>query len=173
MNVKTLGRKVNLKQNFINMVEKRMAKLDRFFEDDAEAKVTVTVEPNRQTAEVTVKSRGFLFRAERSAPDMETAFNDAADLIVKQIVKNKDRLGAHVKRAEVDTLPDAGQEQQTSYDIVRTKRFRVEPMTVEEAILQMEMLGHSFFVFEDSDSEELKVVYKRHDEAYGLLIPEK
>ncbi|MEA4912163.1 MAG: ribosome-associated translation inhibitor RaiA [Oscillospiraceae bacterium] len=173
MIVKTLGRKVNLKQSFIDMVGKRMSKLDRFFEDDAEAKVTVTVEPNRQTAEVTVKSRGFLFRAERTAADMETAFNDAADLIVKQIVKNKDRLGARVKRAEVDTLPDSNAAPQESYAVVRTKRFTVEPMTEEEAILQMNMLGHSFFIFEDIDSEELKVVYRRHDDAYGLLIPEK
>ncbi len=172
MNVKTIGRKVNLKQNFIDMVEKRMSKLDRFFDDDAEAKVTVTVDSNRQTAEVTVKSRGFLFRTERTAPDMETAFSDAADLIVKQIVRNKERLGTRVKRAEVDIV-DTEDLPEESYNIARTKRFRVEPMTVEEAVLQMNMLGHSFFVFNDSDTDELKIVYKRHDEAYGLLIPEK
>ncbi|NLC78630.1 MAG: ribosome-associated translation inhibitor RaiA [Ruminococcaceae bacterium] len=178
MKVKTIGRKVNLKQNFIDSVEKRMSKLDRFFDDDAEAKVTVTVEKDWQTAEITVKSKGFLFRAERTAPEMETAFADAADLIVKQIVKNKERLGTHVKRAEVDivaaeklyidTVPSNEQ-----FNIVREKRFLVEPMTVEEAVLQMNMLNHSFFIFKNAESGELNVVYRRHDDDYGLLIPEQ
>ncbi len=176
MKVKTFGRKVTIKQNFIDMVEKRMSKLDRFFDDDAEAKVTVTVEKDWQTAEVTVKNKGFLFRAERSASDMETAFNDAADLIVKQIVKNKDRLGTRVQRGEIDMYeneanfvePIPSNEQ---FNIVREKRFDVEPMTVEEAVLQMNMLNHSFFIFTNAESNELNVVYKRHDDDYGLLIP--
>ncbi len=174
MNVKLLGRKVTLKQNFIDMAEKRMKKLDRFFDDDAEGQVTVTVEKDWQTAEVTVKSRGFYYRAEKSAPDMETAFGDAVDLIVKQIVKNKDKLGGRVKRAAVEV------EEQTidavfaeaDYSIARKKRFVVEPLKVDEAVLQMEMLGHSFFVFQDIDSGELQVIYKRRDGQYGLLIPE-
>ncbi len=174
MKVKMLGRKVTLKQNFIDMAEKRMKKLDKFFDDDAEGQVTVTVEKDWQTAEVTVKSKGFYFRAEKSAPDMETAFNDAVDLIVKQIVKNKEKLGARIKRAAVEV------EEQTidavfpevDYTIAREKRFTVEPLKVDEAVLQMEMLGHSFFIFQDIDTGELKVIYKRRDGQYGLLIPE-
>ena len=81
MKVKATGRKVNLKQTFIDMVTKRLQKFDRFFEDEAEATVAVTVEKNRQTVEVTVRSRGFLYRAERTAADMETAFADAVDLL--------------------------------------------------------------------------------------------
>ncbi|MEG1984390.1 MAG: ribosome-associated translation inhibitor RaiA [Oscillospiraceae bacterium] len=174
MKVKMLGRKVNLKTNFIDMAEKRMQKLDKFFDEGAEGQVTVTVGKDRQTAEVTVKSKGFYFRAEKSAFDMETAFNDAVDLIVKQIVKNKDKLGAHVKRSEVeieeqtiDAVVDT-----TDYSIAREKRFLVEPLKTDEAILQMEMLGHSFFIFQDIDSGELNVIYKRRDGQYGLLIPE-
>lgn len=107
---------------------------------------------------------------------METAFNDAADLIVKQIVKNKDRLGTRVQRGEIDMYeneanfvePIPSNEQ---FNIVREKRFDVEPMTVEEAVLQMNMLNHSFFIFTNAESNELNVVYKRHDDDYGLLIP--
>ena len=181
MLVKTTGRKVTLKQSFVDMVEKRMKKFDKFFDDDAEAKVTVTVEKDRQTAEVTVKSKGFFFRAERTAQDMETAFSDAADLLVKQIVRNKEKLGARVKHNAIDDYvmsdlsaeePDEKESPSDTFEIAREKRFHVERMTVDEAILQMNMLGHSFFLFKDIDTGELNVVYRRHDEAYGLLIPE-
>ncbi len=174
MKVKMLGRKVTLKQNFIDMAEKRMKKLDKFFDDDAEGQVTITVGKDWQTAEVTVKSKGFYFRAEKSAPDMETAFAEAVDLIVKQIVKNKEKLGARVKRAavEVEEQTIDAVFPQADYTVARQKRFLVEPLKLDEAILQMEMLGHSFFIFQDIDSGELNVVYKRHDGQYGLLIPE-
>lgn len=173
MKLKMLGRKVNLKQNFIDMAEKRMSKLDKFFSEDAEGQVTVTVEKDWQTAEVTVKSKGFIYRAEKSAPDMETAFADAVDLLTRQIVKNKERLGARVKSAEVDEQAKGYEAMaDEEYVIAREKRFVVEPMTTDDAILQMNMLGHSFFLFRDVDSGELNVVYRRHDDAYGLLIPE-
>ena len=174
MKTNMLGRKVNLKQNFIDMAEKRMQKLDKFFEDGAEAQVTVTVEKDWQTVEVTVKSKGFLYRAEKSAQDMETAFNDAVDLIVKQIVKNKEKLGTRVKRAEVDAVQATIDEVfvPDDFEIAREKRFTVEPLTFDEAALQMEMLGHSFFIYQDIKTGELNVVYRRHDGAYGLLIPE-
>ncbi|MEG2677781.1 MAG: ribosome-associated translation inhibitor RaiA, partial [Oscillospiraceae bacterium] len=167
MKVKTIGRKVTLKQNFISMVEKRMAKFDRFFEEDAETTVTVTVEKERQTVEVMVKSKGFYYRSERTATDMETAFSEAADIIFKQIVKNKSRLGSRVKKAELDTVTDFGAQDESIFEVVREKRFEVEPMTVEDAILQMNMLNHSFFVFRNAETDEINIVYRRHDEAYG------
>ena len=176
MKVKATGRKVNLKQTFIDMVTKRLQKFDRFFEDEAEATVAVTVEKNRQTVEVTVRSRGFLYRAERTAADMETAFADAVDLLTRQIVKNKEKLGNRVKTREVEMVgaemqyePD--EEESGYYRIEREKRFLVEPMTEQEAILQMELLGHTFFLFKNSETNEINVVYRRNDGAYGLLIP--
>lgn len=175
MKVKTLGRKVNLKQHFIEMVEKRMSKFDRFFDDDAECQVTVSVEKDRQTVEITVKSKGFLYRAERTEPDMETAFNDAADLIGKQIVKNKEKLGSRIKRTEAADIIEFGHGEETVDDefrIVREKSFVVKPMTVEEAVLQMNMLNHSFYVFLNADTDSVCVVYRRHDDDYGLLIPQ-
>jgi len=175
MKVKTLGRKVNLKQNFITSVEKRMSKFDRFFDDDAECQVTVTVENNRQTVEVMVKSQGFLYRAERTESDMESAFGEAADLIGRQIVKNKGRLGSRIKRTDGDFFEEFGFESEpidAEYRIVREKTFKVKPMTVEEAVLQMNMLSHSFFVFLNADTDSVCVVYRRKDDDYGLIIPE-
>jgi putative sigma-54 modulation protein len=175
MRVKATGRKVNLKDNFIAMVEKRMAKFDRFFDEDAECQVTVTVEKDRQTAEVTVKSRGFIYRAEQTASDMETAFSDAADQIGKQIVKNKEKLGARIKRNDAADLAEFGNEDDgvdDAYHIVREKVFSVKPMLVEEAVLQMNMLNHSFYAFLNADTDSVCVVYRRNDEDYGLLIPE-
>lgn len=175
MKVKTLGRKVNLKEHFITMVEKRMNKFDRFFDDDAECQVTVTVEKDRQTVEVTLKSRGFIYRAERTAADMETAFNDAADLIGKQIVKNKERLGARIKRSESADWAEFGYDETSvddEYRIVREKTFSVKPMMVEEAVLQMNMLNHSFYVFLNAETDSICTVYRRHDDDYGLLIPQ-
>ena len=103
MKVKTVGRKVNLKQNFIDKVEKRLQKFDRFFNEEPEATVTVTVEKgDRQTVEITVKSRGLLYRTERTSQDMETAFSEAADLMMRQIVKNKEKLGNRVRAREVE-----------------------------------------------------------------------
>jgi ribosomal subunit interface protein len=176
MKIKTFGRKVNLKENFISMVEKRMAKFDRFFDDNAECQVTVTVETNRQTVEVMVKSQNFLYRAERTAPDMETAFDAAADLIGKQIVKNKEKLGARIKRSENGDYTDFGFDGiplDDEYRIVREKRFAVKPMMVEEAVLQMNMLNHSFYVFLNAETESICVVYRRKDDDYGLIIPEE
>lgn len=177
MKIKTLGRKVTLKENFITMAEKRMTKFDRFFEDDAECHITVTVEANRQTVEITLKSQGFLYRAERSAPDMESAFVEAADLIGRQIVRNKNKLGARIKRAEAVDLSDFEGELDSpavdeEYRIVREKRFTVKPMTVAEAVLQMNMLNHSFYVFLNVEAGGICVVYRRNDDDYGLLIPE-
>lgn len=175
MKIKTLGRKVNLKDNFISLIEKRMVKLDRFFDDDAECQVTVTVENNRQTVEITVKSRGFLYRAERTSADMESAFIEAADLIGKQIIKNKEKLGSRIKRAGEADYQDFGFDKMPLDDelrIVREKRFSVKPMTVEEAVLQMNMLSHSFYVFLNTDTDSICVVYRRNDDDYGLLIPE-
>ena len=176
MKVKTIGRKVNLKQNFTDMATKRLQKFDRFFNDEADATVTVTVEKgDRQTVEITVKNRGLLYRTERTAHDMETAFSEAADLMMRQIVKNKEKRGGRVRAREVELAQEEMQYvpevEGEDYRIVREKRFRVEAMTEEEAILQMELLGHTFFMFRNSTSNEINVVYRRHDDSFGLLIP--
>ena len=178
MKVTTTGRKVNLRQSFIDKAEKRLQKLDRFFNDeDARADVRVTNEKNRMTAEITVRSKGLVCRAERSAEDIDTAFGDAADLIVKQIVKNKEKLGSRVRKTEVDAasleLADVTPYSEGEYVVSREKHVAINPLSVEEAILQMNMLGHSFFIYSDVDTGETCVVYKRHGDSYGVIVVEK
>lgn len=177
MKVKTSGHGLNLRQSFIDNANKRLQKFDRFFNDEADAAVNVDLEKDRYTVEITVKSHGFFFRTEKTSTDLETAFREAVDSMTKQIVKNKSKLGNRVKTKEVELageeldLSPEEDDEEPEYTIAREKRFVVEPMSEQEAILQMNMLDHTFFMFRNSDTNELNIVYRRHDDTYGLLVP--
>ena len=175
MKITCTGRKVNLKDAFIQRVETKLAKLDKFFSDSAEANVTVTVEKDWQTVEVTVKDKGFTSRAEKSADRMEDAFDAAVDLLTRRIVKNRKRLENRVYQPAVEEFALAAHEAEPEevYSIIREKRFSCKPSTVDEAILEMNMLGHTFFLFRDADTDEIHAVYRRKDGSYGVLIPER
>lgn len=166
------GRKVTLKPTFEERVEKRLAKLDRFFDDEAEATVTVTVEKNYQKVEITVRDVRFVARAERSAEQMEEAFDAAADVLTNNIIKNRKKLADRMQKPLTGEYIEESYEDE-EYIPIREKHFVVKPSTVEEAILQMKMLGHTFYLFRDADSDEINAVYSRKDGSYGLLIPEK
>lgn len=172
MKVVCNGRKVHLKDSFIEKVEKRLAKLDRFFGDEAEAFVTISVERTYQKAEITVREGSFVVRAERTALQMEEAFDSAADVLTKNIVKNRRKISEKLQRPVPDGYGDTPEEVD-AYDLIREKRFVVKPASVEEAILQMNLLGHSFYLFRDADTDEINAVYSRKDGSYGVLIPEK
>lgn len=168
------GRKVALKESFQNRVETKLGKLDRFFSDEAQAFVTVTVEKDWQTVEVTVKDKSFMTRAEKSADRMEEAFDAAVDLLTRRIVKNRKKLENRVYQPAVQEVADAWSDEiEEEYDIVREKRFFVKPSSMEEAILEMNMLGHEFYLYRDADTDEIQVVYRRKNGTYGVLIPEK
>ena len=176
MIVKTSGHGLNLRQSFIDNANKRLQKFDRFFNEEADAAVNVDLEKDRYTVEITVKSRGFFYRTERTSTDLDSAFRESVDLMMRQIVKNKSKLGNRVKVKEVelaseelDLEPVSDEEQE--YRIAREKRFVIEPMSEQEAILQMNMLGHTFFMFRNADTNELNIVYRRHDDSYVLLVP--
>ena len=176
MKLKTSGHGLNLRQSFIDNANKRLQKFDRFFNEEADAAVNVDLEKDRYTVEITVKSRGFFYRTERTSTDLDSAFRESVDLMMRQIVKNKSKLGNRVKVKEVelageelDLEPVSDEEQE--YRIAREKRFVIEPMSEQEAILQMNMLGHTFFMFRNADTNELNIVYRRHDDSYGLLVP--
>lgn len=176
MKIICTGRKVSLKENFNSRVAKRLAKFDKFFSDSAEAKVTVTVEKDWHTVEITVRDKGFTCRAEKSADQMENAFDDAAELLERRIVKNRKRLDNRVLQQAFDEYApeeDPELESEADYKVIREKHFTVKPCITEEAILQMEMLGHSFYMFRDADTDEINVVYARKNGSYGLLIPEQ
>lgn len=172
MNVTTIGRKVNLRDNFKELVQRKLAKFDRIFDSDADATVTVTLEKKDQTVEIMIKQRGMLYRAEATAPEMNEALDDVIDALGSQIRKNKTRL-ERAKKVRQFEVEDADlEEPDEEIEIAKRKSFFVKTMAVEEAILQMNLLGHTFFLFRDDKSGEINVVYKRHDGKYGVLEPE-
>lgn len=173
MKITVSGRKVKLRNNFKELVERKLQKFDRIFDPDAEADVTVTLEKNRQTVEITVKQRGMIYRAEETAAEMNEALDHVVASLGRQIRKNKTRLEKLQKMAPADFAEDYYELPDEEPEIVREKHFIAEVMTPEEAILQMELLGHTFFLFRDDDSGEVHAVYSRKDGTYGLLIPEK
>lgn len=174
MKITCTGRKVSLKENFLERVDKKLTKLDKFFSDSAEAQVTVTVEKDWQTVEITVKDKGFTSRAEKSGERMEDAFDAAVDLLTRRIVKNRKRLENRVYQPAVEAYAEEEpMEDDDTYHVIREKRFAVKPSTIEEAILEMNMLGHSFFLFRDADTDDIHVVYRRKNGTYGVLIPER
>lgn len=174
MKINVIGRKVTLRNNFKEMAERKLSKFDRIFDEDAEATVTATVEKNRQTVEVTIRQRGMIYRAEDTAPEMNEALDHAIAALGRQIRRNKTRLEKAKKMSPGVELADDYyyDEPDEALDVVRTKRFFVEVMTSEEAILQMNMMDHEFFLFRDDESGEINVVYRRKDGNYGLLIPD-
>ena len=171
------GRKVNLRDNFKDLATKKLSRFDRIFDEDAEANIVVTVEKNRQTVEITIKSAGLIFRSEATDFEMNDALDQVTSSLGRQIRKNKSRLEKEIHSTALDQfvqdyLHSTEEENNDEYKIVRTKRFFVKPLNVEEAILQMNMLGHQFFMFRDESSGEINVVYKRKDGNYGLLEPD-
>jgi len=172
-------KKVSLPTNVHAYAEKKVMKLERYFGEEAEALVAFSVEKNRNKVEITVHAAGTYFRASESTSDMFASVDAAVSTIERQIRKNKTRLAkrlrqdAFVREPEVVSsfVPDEPDE--GSFEIVRSKRFNMKPMSQQEAILQMNLLGHSFFAFRDEDSDgAFAVVYKRNDGGYGLIEDE-
>ena len=168
-------KKVSLPANVHAYAEKKVMKLERFFGDNAEALVAFSVEKDRNKVEITVHAANTYFRASESTSDMFASIDAAVSTIERQIRKNKTRLArrlrqdAFTRTAEVTSFaPEA--EEESSFDIVRVKEFPMKPMTREEAILQMNLLEHTFFAFKDEENgEAFAVVYKRNDGGYGLI----
>lgn len=170
MKVTCSGRKVSLKTSFIEKAEARLAKLDKFFQEEASAQVTVTVEKSGHTVEITVRGEGLTVRAEKAADRMEDALDAAVDLLTRRLVKNRKRLGDKLTKAAAPEVPV--EEPEEEYDIIREKRFSVKPCSTEEAILQMNLLGHNFFLYRNVEDGQVQLVYRRNDGNYGVLIPE-
>ena len=175
MKINITGRKCTPRDSFKDHAEKKLSKVARFFDDDAEAKVTATVEKSCQIVEVTVASRGMYFRAEESAPNMNEALDDCIDSIIRQIRRNKTRLEKRLRTGNFDSIiaeAEPAVEEEEQFEVVRTKAVVLKPESVEEAILQMNLLGHKFYMFRNAETAEINVVYKRNDGGYGVLVPE-
>lgn len=174
MNIIFKGKNIEVTPALKEHAEKKLGRLDRFMEVD-KANVTLIVEKGRQKVEVTMMIRGYILRGEDSAQDLYAAIDSVGDKLEKQLVKYKEKLQRKTKK-DKEKLVDlpVSQGVETQDELVRTKRFAVKPMTVDEAIMQMNMIGHSFFVFANCESgEEVNVVYLRKDGKYGLIIPER
>lgn len=174
MKIAYTARKVNLKDNFKELCEKKLSKFNKIFSEDATASVVVTLYKNRQTVEVTVSDNGMIYRAEDTQDEMNDALDKVVDILGRQLRKNKTRLSCRLRDNTADftaILPDEDIEDEEEFDI-RYKTIPVKPISVEEAILQMNMLNHDFFVFINAETNETNVVYKRKGDTYGLLEPE-
>ena len=169
MNTTYISRKISLPDAFKDKANARLAKLDKFFGDDASAEVKVSAQKDTATVELTIRAGGMVYRAENSDVDKMDALDAAVDTIIRRIRRNKTKLQKKLKESAfepAEAVPD-----EYSYEIVREKEVELRPMTTEEAITQMTLLGHNFFVYQNGDSGEINVVYRRSDGGYGVIIP--
>ncbi|MBR6568614.1 MAG: ribosome-associated translation inhibitor RaiA [Clostridia bacterium] len=173
MKITVIGRKCTPRDSFKERAEKRLKKVEKFFGADAEAKITATVEKNEQIVEVTIYHDGMIFRSQERAVNMNDALDRCADSIVRQIRKNKTRVEKKLRSGAFDAYEAIDVfEPEDDYSVIRSKEITLKPQSVEEAILQMNLLDHQFYVFLDSNTEKICVVYARKDGGYGLIIPD-
>ena len=167
MNTTFVAKKVTLTDSFQEYPENKLKKLDRFF-DDASAQVKVSAQKDTALVEITLWSEGMIFRGEKSDRDKTVALDGAVDTVIRRIRKNKTKLHKKVKSSafEAETTPEVEEE---AFELVRRKEIELRSMTTEEAILQMNLLGHSFFIFQNADDGKVNVVYRRNEEGYGLI----
>ena len=178
MNINIIGKQVTIRDDMKALTEKKLAKFDRYFPEGADAVVTVRKEEKDQLrVETTISVGGTLFRAEESSSEFKNAITRCVELIEGQIRKNKTRLEKRMKTsfaaAEAALAVDSAPVPEEGEFEIRKKTFLMKPMTPEEAILQMNLLGHTFYVFEDAENGEMCVVYKRNAGSYGLIVPDK
>ncbi len=176
MQVQVRGRNMEVTNALKEYVEKRVGKLGKYLDGITEAQVTLTVEKGSHRVEVTIPINSMLVRGEEATQDMYASIDLVVDKLEKQIRKYKGklfkRLGKAAGEAAGDAAPAVNLNQEDSPQVVRTKRFTIKPMSLDEAILQMNLLGHSFFVFTNAETEQVNVLYRRKDGNYGLIEPE-
>ena len=169
------GRNIDVTPGLRAAIEEKIGKLERYFLPDTEIIVTLSVQKDKQKIEVTIPVKGNIIRAEESSNDMYVSIDLVEEVIERQLRKYKNKLVA--KNQEGNNFSKTLFETEESIEddevkIVRTKRFGIKPMYPEDACVQMELLGHNFFVFFNAENEEVNVVYKRKDGSFGLIEPE-
>ena len=168
------GRNMNVTDALRDTIQSKLGKLDRFFHRELEAQVTLSIEKNRHIIEVTIPFNGSILRAEEATEDMYRSIDGVVDKLTRQLEKQKNKLENRINRYETIRFENIRVDEEDDTEearIVRTKRFLIKPMDSEEAVLQMELLGHNFFVFVDVETDDVNVVYKRKDGDYGLIEP--
>ena len=174
MNIIYTARKCNIRDSLKEYTEKKLKKLDKFFSDDCTVAVLFTLEKtNACKAEITTEYKGIIFRAQETTADFTSSVDSCVDMLIRQIRKHRTKLEKRLKDSSFSFGGDYDAntpEEETT--IIRSKIISVKPMSEEEAILQMNMLGHDFYLFREDSDERLKVVYRRKEGGYGILEPE-
>ena len=155
-----------------SVIEAKLSRLDRYFSNDIETNVTLSTERGRQKIEATINADGAIFRAEESTQDVYNGIDRIVDKLSSQMSKFKRRIAKRHKDNKAilfNDIPDSLENEGETFEIARRKTYELMPMTPEEAILQMEMLSHNFYIFLDMERDHASVVYKRNDGKYGLL----
>lgn len=174
MKITISGKNIEVTEGLKAAVNEKLGKLERYFTPDTEVIVTLSVEKERQKIEVTIPVKGNIIRSEQVSSDMYVSIDLVEEIIERQLRKYKTKI--------VDKQQDASNFQKSYLEhdyledediqIIRTKKFGMKPMYPEDACVQMELLGHNFFVFRNAETEEVNVVYKRKGNTYGLIEPE-
>lgn len=174
MNIQITGKNLTVTDALRETVQKKLKKLDRYFEPDAEVTVVLSIERARQIIEVTIPLGGVILRGEESTDDMYSSIEGVVRKLEKQIHHHRTRLERRLRGDAFHGISSAAEEveEEGPHIVARTKRFAVKPLDVDEAALQMQLLGHDFFVFMNADSGEVNVLYKRKDGNFGLIEPQ-
>ena len=174
MKVTVIAKNMELTDALKEIVQKKISKLEKYFEANVEARATLSVQKNRHIIEVTIPFNGVILRGEEATSDMYKSLDLVEDKLERQIRKQKTKLSrknsGSLRFGEINNIDIKIRRREGK--IVKVKKFGVKPMNSEEAILQMDLLGHNFFVYQDADSNKVNVIYKRKDGDYGLLEPE-
>lgn len=171
MNITIVGRKCTPREDFKERAENKLSKVEKFFGPDATAKITATVEKNQKICEITLIKKSMIFRAQERSDDLEDALDMCVDSLIRQIRKNKTRIEKKLRDVSFDDILSAGADEE-EIEVVRSKTVVLKPETVDEAILQMNLLGHMFYMFRNAETDDICVVYKRNDGGYGLIEPD-
>lgn len=168
------GKNIEVTEGLKTAVYEKIGKLEKYFTPDTEIHVTMSVEKERQKIEVTIPMKGSMVRAEQTSTDMYVSIDLVEEIIERQLRKYKNKL-IQQKQATINLnqeFIDDSYEEENNIKIIRTKKFAIKPMDPEEACVQMELLGHNFFVYRNAETDEVNVVYKRKGNTYGLIEPE-
>ncbi len=181
MNISVRGKNVEATPALVEYAQKKLGKLEKHFDKSTDAQVVLSVIREEHIVEVTLNLNGLILRGEESTGDMYASIDMVVDKLERQVKKYKTRMNKSLRQRGVRIISEmhaAAEAEERMEDhahapeVVKTKRFSLKPMTVEEAILQMDLLGHNFFVFGNADSNVINVVYRRKDGNYGLIEPE-
>ncbi len=175
MKINVRGKNMEVSPALQEYLEKRMGKLEKYFDSQIEVQVTMSIVKGDHIVEATISIDGLILRGEETSQDIYASIDMVVDKLERQMHKYKTKINRKLKYSGIKDLNEQMVETKPQEDdepvVVRTKRFAMKPMSVEEAILQMNLLGHSFFVFANADTEEINVLYARKDGNYGLIEP--